>query len=71
MLNILKWFATITSIIGAFMVAQNFMMGLGYIFFTFGSASWLVVAFIIKDRPLFLLNLVFTLADVVGLYTYL
>jgi hypothetical protein len=70
MLNSIKWFATITSIIGAFMVAQNFQVFWGYVFFTLGSGSWLFVAYRIKDRPLFLLNLVFTLADFVGLYTY-
>jgi hypothetical protein len=70
MFNAFKWFATFTSIAGSFLVASG-IMDWGYIFFTVGSVSWLVVAHVIKDKPLFILNLVFTVADIIGIFNFI
>ena len=67
MLNILSWFGTLVSILGSFAVASA-MFKLGYVLFTFGSLSWLIVAFVRRDRSLGVLNGTFFLANLLGIY---
>ena len=67
MINIISWFGTIVSIIGSFAVAQAYYK-LGYILFMFGSLSWLIVAYAKRDRSLGVLNGVFLLANILGVY---
>lgn len=68
-LDIISWFGTIASIVGAFLVANSYFQ-IGYIAFTFGSASWLFIGIVKKDKPLLILNLVFFLANLNGLYNF-
>ena len=63
----IKWFGTITSIIGAFAVASQLFL-FGYICFILGSISWLYIGVTGKDRPLITLNGVFLIANILGLY---
>jgi hypothetical protein len=68
-MNLIKWLGTVTSIIGAFMVA-GMLPQIGYIFFIIGSAAWLVVGIISKDNALITLNLVFFIANIIGIINY-
>jgi uncharacterized membrane protein len=44
MINKISWVGTLSSIIGAFIVASQLFF-LGYCFFIIGSLSWLVVGY--------------------------
>ena len=65
MVNKIEWVGTVSSIIGAFIVAFGFMLA-GYSFFLIGSASWLYVGFMRHNRPLIVLNSTFFLANIIG-----
>ena len=67
MMQWLKWKGTIASIIGSFTVAFGYMLA-GYSLFMIGSISWLVVAYISRDKPLAVLNGFFFAANIVGFY---
>ena len=62
----LSWFGTLTSIAGSFLMAFGFML-VGYIFFSLGSISWLIVAIARKDKSLGFLNATFFVANIIGL----
>lgn len=62
-----SWLGTIASILGAFLMAFGHLQS-GYCFFTVGSASWLAIGFIARDRALLTLNATFFVANVIGLY---
>lgn len=63
------WLGTISSIIGSFLVALGFL-NTGYILFLIGALSWLVVGFNKRDKPLFVLNSVYLVANIIGLVNY-
>jgi len=65
MLNKIEWLGTVSSIIGAFIVAFGIML-VGYSFFMVGSVSWLYVGIKQHNRPLITLNATFFLANVIG-----
>lgn len=65
-MNKLSWFGTVASILGAFLMAFGIVL-MGYIFFTLGSISWLIVGFKRKDNSLITLNGTFFLANIIGL----
>jgi hypothetical protein len=67
MKKIISWLGTITSIIGAFMVASQIIF-FGYCAFIIGSVSWLIIGIINKDKPLIVLNGTFFVANLIGLY---
>lgn len=67
MIKPISWLGTITSIIGAFLVALQFTL-YGYMFFIVGSVSWLIVGFVKCDKPLIVLNGTFLFANLLGLY---
>ena len=67
MINILSWFGTFVSILGSFAVASK-MFQIGYILFTFGSLSWLIVAWVKRDKALGVLNGTFFMANLLGIY---
>ena len=66
-LEFTKWVGTITSVIGAFIVAVG-ALKLGYILFTVGSGAWFIVGFWTKDKAMITLNAFFLAADFVGLW---
>ena len=63
----LSWIGTLASIAGAFLMAFG-MVQCGYIAFSIGSISCLIVAFNKKDMPLIVLNGTFFVANIIGLY---
>lgn len=67
MMNLIKWIGTITSIIGAFTVA-NGIYTIGYSMFIIGSISWLYTGIRVRDNALITLNSIFFLANIMGLY---
>ena len=67
MINKISWVGTLSSIIGAFIVASQLFF-LGYCFFIIGSLSWLLVGYYRKDKSLVVLNGTFFLANILGLY---
>ena len=67
MINILSWFGTFVSILGSFAVASK-MFQIGYVLFTFGSLSWLIVAWVKRDKALGVLNGTFFMANLLGIY---
>lgn len=66
-IKIAEWFGTVTSIIGSFLVSFAFYR-MGYVCFFMGAIAWLGVAFITKNRALFVLNCFFGVANLIGLY---
>ena len=67
MITFVSWFGTVASILGSFLVA-NKMFQIGYVLFTIGSLSWLLVAFVRKDKSLGVLNATFFVANLLGIY---
>jgi uncharacterized membrane protein len=67
MITFVSWFGTMTSILGAFAVA-NASFQIGYVLFTLGSLSWLTVAFVRRDKSLGVLNATFFVANLLGIY---
>lgn len=67
MITLISWFGTVVSILGSFAVASA-MFKIGYVLFTFGSAAWLTVAFVRRDKSLGVLNGTFLLANLLGIY---
>ena len=65
-MNKIAWFGTVASIAGAFLMAFGIVLT-GYICFTLGSISWLVVGVHKKDNSLITLNGTFFVANVIGL----
>ena len=70
LINILAWVGTATSIIGAFVVASQYMLA-GYSFFLMGSFSWLITGIYRRDNALIILNFTFFLANILGFYNAL
>jgi hypothetical protein len=69
MITFVSWFGTLTSIFGSFAVATK-MFQIGYVLFTFGSLSWLWVAYKKRDKALGVLNGTFFIANVIGLINF-
>lgn len=67
MKQIISWIGTLTSIMGSFCVAFG-LMQIGYCLFMVGSASWLWVAFVSRDKALGVLNATFFVANIIGVY---
>jgi hypothetical protein len=67
MINKISWLGTLSSIIGAFLVASKIIF-VGYLAFIIGSLSWLIVGFVRKDKSLITLNGTFFLANILGIY---
>lgn len=61
------WIGTLTSISGSFLVAFGILQ-MGYLMFLVGSISWLIIAVRRCDRALGVLNLVFLIANLIGLW---
>ena len=70
MTKFISWLGTLTSIVGAFLVASQIVL-FGYCAFIIGSVSWLIVGIVNKDKPLIVLNGTFFMANLLGLYNVL
>jgi uncharacterized protein with PQ loop repeat len=65
-MNKIAWLGTMASIIGAFLMAFGIVLS-GYICFSIGSVSWLIVGITRKDNSLITLNGTFFVANIIGL----
>lgn len=63
----MSWFGTLSSILGAFLVALGVTF-FGYSAFLLGAGAWLTVAWQRGDKSLALLNATFFVANLIGLY---
>lgn len=63
----ISWVGTIASIMGAYLVALQFILP-GYIAFSVGSLTWLFVGFHRRDFALIVMNATFFVANLIGLY---
>lgn len=71
--NILKcisWFGTVTSILGAFLVANGIFLH-GFSVFAVGAICWLFVARMQNNNAMFVLELVFLTANINGVLNYI
>lgn len=66
-MKILAWIGTVASILGAYLVAMQFPM-IGYVAFSIGSSTWLIVGAQRKDHALIVMNATFFVANLIGLY---
>lgn len=67
MLEVIKWIGTITSVIGAFILAIGYIKT-GYFLFIIGSGAWFFVGIYLKDSAMLTLNMFFLAADFIGIY---
>jgi len=63
----ISWFGTFTSIAGAFLMAFGFVK-FGYVCFSLGSFSWLIIGVKEKNKPMLVMNGTFFVANIIGLY---
>lgn len=74
LIDILKWSASITGVIAAFMVSLDMgrrMTGWGFALFVFSSICWIVGAMMSSDEALWSQNLFLFGINVFGVYRYL
>lgn len=64
MLNVLKWVATATLIIGFGFFSAGF--GFGWFLQILGGILWLIAAVLMKDKPLIVTNGLMTTAGILG-----
>lgn len=72
--DIIQWFATITGICAAIMVASNVsakVSGYGFIIFTASSVAWVTFGILAGEPPLTIQNVVLTLINLIGIYRWL
>lgn len=71
---LLKWFASISGVIAAFMVALDLgrrLTGWGFALFVASSIAWIAGALMTSDEPLWSQNMVLFGINVFGVYRYL
>lgn len=71
---VLKWFASISGMIAAFMVSLDLgrrVTGWGFALFVASSIAWIAGALMASDEPLWTQNLVLFGINIFGVYRYL
>ena len=74
LIDILKWSASISGMIAAFMIALDLgrrLTGWGFALFVFSSICWISGALMTDDEPLWTQNLVLFAINIFGVYRYL
>lgn len=69
-LKFLMWSGSIYGIAGALCIATAYDLALGYVFFLLSSLSWIWVGYLQRNLALFLMNFVFGIINIIGIYTY-
>lgn len=73
-IDIFKWFASISGVIAAFMIALDLgrrLTGWGFALFVASSMAWIAGALMTSDEPLWSQNMVLFGINVFGVYRYL
>lgn len=74
MADIVQWYATLTGIIAAIMVAGKFsarITGWGFVLFAFSSVGWIAFGLMKEEPPLTLQNGVLLIVNFVGVWRHL
>lgn len=74
LIDILKWYASISGIVAAFMVSLDFgrkVTGWGFALFVTSSIAWIAGAMLSKDEPLWTQNIVLFGINCFGVWRYL
>lgn len=72
MLLTLKWFGTITGLVGAGILALNIpISGWGWVLFAVSSVAWAVAGLIMREPLLAALQAGFFVVDLVGIWRWL
>lgn len=74
LVDILKWGASISGMVAAFMVSLDLgrrATGWGFVLFVGSSICWISGAFLTGDEPLWTQNLVLFAINLFGVYRYL
>lgn len=66
-MKIVSWIGTVASILGAYLVALQLIL-VGYVAFSIGSITWLIVGMKRRDSALIVMNGTFFIANMIGLY---
>lgn len=71
-IGLAKWMGTGFGIVGAVLVALNLSFsGWGFVLFFVSSVSWTIAGVMMKENSLILLNGVFTMINMLGIYRWL
>ena len=71
-LSLAKWAGTVFGVTGASLIALNLpISGWGFLLFLVSSVSWTVAGVMMREHSLILLNAVFTVINVLGIYRWL
>jgi len=74
MIEALKWFASISGMVAALMIAWDHgrrTTGWGFVVFVFASIAWIVSGIIEGEAPISVQNVVLLLINLFGVYRYL
>jgi hypothetical protein len=72
MLTVLKWIGTGSGALGALLIALNIPeSGWAFAFFLVSSIAWFIAGLQMRDRALWMLNLVFIGIDTLGIVRWL
>jgi hypothetical protein len=72
LLSALKWFGTVTGIVGAAILALNIpISGWGWVLFALSSVCWTAAGLIMREWSLALLQGGFLAVDLVGIWRWL
>lgn len=72
LLPALKWFGTVTGIVGAGILALNIpISGWGWVLFALSSVSWTAAGLMMREWSLALLQGGFLVVDLVGIWRWL
>ncbi|MEO5349780.1 MAG: hypothetical protein H7836_09050 [Magnetococcus sp. YQC-3] len=70
--SLLKWIGTATGVAGALLVAINIpQSGYGFLLFLISSTSWFIAALRMRELSLMILQAVFTVINLVGVWRWL
>lgn len=70
-LSAIKWFGTATGVVGAVLVAANVdMVGWGFVVWAVSSAAWVYAGYVMREPSLMLLQGVFLVVDLVGIWRW-
>lgn len=74
LIEILKWFASISGVIAALMIAADFgrrVTGWGFVLFTASSIAWIVSGLMDEEGALATQNIVLFCINLLGVWRYL
>lgn len=74
LIDICKWYASISGMIAAFMLSLDLgrrLTGFGFLLFVTSSIAWITGAFLSDDEPLLTQNAVLFFINCFGVYRYL